>query len=149
MANRMITILTASSMVIHALLGCCYHHTHAHEDVVSHSEQKLGSDFSKSCFDSHTTASTSHNHTDTTASNFPHDNSESHEHDQLPCQESPCTYVSSAPIELTALALTTSFEVEPMVIYSNVTAKNFEYRRTIPASSKSTCMRLRKQVWLI
>ncbi len=149
MANSMITILTASSMMFHALLGCCYHHTHTHEDAVSHSEQNLGSEFSKSCFDSLTAACSSHNHTNAMDSNLSHDNSENHEHDHLPCQESSCTYVSSSPIELTTLVIATSFEVEPMVISINVTAQNFECRRSIPADSKSTCMRLRKQVWLI
>tara|TARA_R100001480_G_scaffold142575_2_gene140133 strand:- start:1759 stop:2202 length:444 start_codon:yes stop_codon:yes gene_type:complete len=147
MAKSMITILTTLSMMFHALLGCCYHH--AHEDVVSHGEQKLESEFSKSCIDSHATVCNSHKHSDSTASNFSHDNSENHEHDHLPCEESPCTYVSSAHTELIALALVIPLDVESMVTPINVSAKDFESRRNIPVNSKSTCMRLRKQVWLI
>tara|TARA_R100000781_G_C4023394_1_gene107973 strand:+ start:154 stop:600 length:447 start_codon:yes stop_codon:yes gene_type:complete len=148
MANSMLSTLAALSIVFHALLGCCYHHTHAHNDIPHH-EHKESSQLTSLCLSMHATAWVSHNHTDTIASNSSHNNPENHEHDHIPCEESSCTYVSSSPIELTALVKATSLEVAPIVTSINVSTTRIEYRRDIPVNSISTSMRLRKQVWLV
>ncbi len=149
MYHNILTILTTSTIAIHAMLGCCAHHLHA--DCLP------GEHASTTEIDGHEHAACEHHtHTGSNAhlDGYDSQSDHPHQHDQEPCDEADCQFVSVQRID----DLLLSISLDSLISFNQVLSTQMalvshplqgRFEQTIHSSPTPDPLHALKQVWLL